>query len=64
LKLQDPFGVKARVVALQNLKKGENFGYGSEWTAPKDSKLAILAVGWADGLAMEPRARVESRSPR
>ncbi len=60
LRLQDPFAAKARIVAIQNLKRGEKFGYGSEWTAPKDSKLAILAVGWADGLAMEPRARAES----
>ncbi|HEX8465678.1 MAG TPA: alanine racemase [Abditibacterium sp.] len=57
LKLRDPFQAKARIVAIQNLKKGEKFGYGSQWTAPADSKLAILAVGFADGLAMEPQAR-------
>lgn len=60
LELRDPFAVKAKVVAIQELKKGEKFGYGSEWTAPQDQKIAILAVGFADGLAMEPRARVES----
>lgn len=60
LELRDPFSVKARVVAIQELKKGEKFGYGSEWTAPIDQKIAILAIGFADGLAMEPRARVES----
>ncbi len=60
LKLQDPFAARARVVAIQDLKSGEKFGYGSEWTAPRDSKIAILALGWADGLTMEPRARPES----
>ncbi len=60
LKLRDPFAAKARVVAIQALKRGEKFGYGSEWSAPQDSKIAILAMGWADGMAMEPRARVES----
>lgn len=60
LKLRDPFAAKARVVAIQNLKKGEKFGYGGEWSAPQNSKIAILAIGWADGLAMEPRARFES----
>ncbi|PQV64791.1 alanine racemase [Abditibacterium utsteinense] len=60
LKLQDPFQAKARIVAIQDLKKGETFGYGSEWSAPKDQKIAICAIGFADGLAMEPRARVES----
>ena len=60
LELRDPFAARARIVAIQNLKKGEKFGYGFEWTAPRDSKLAILACGYADGLVMEPRARVES----
>jgi alanine racemase len=57
LKLQDPFVAKARVVTIQKVTKGAKFGYGSEWTAPTDSTLAILAVGFADGLAMEPNAR-------
>ncbi len=60
LKLRDPFSVKAKVVAIQSLKKGEKFGYGSEWTAPNDQKIAILAVGFADGLSMEPNARALS----
>lgn len=60
LQLRDPFGVKAKVVAIQNLRKGEKFGYGSEWTAPEDQKIAILAVGFADGFSMEPNARVLS----
>jgi alanine racemase len=62
LKLQDPFAAKARIVAIQKVSKGAKFGYGSEWTAPTDSKLAILAVGFADGLSMEPNAR--ALSPR
>jgi alanine racemase len=60
IQLRDPFAAKARVVAIQKIAKGAKFGYGSEWTAPVDSKLAILAVGFADGLAMEPNARVQS----
>ena len=60
LQLRDPFSAKARVLALQKVAAGEKFGYGSEWVAPRDSTLAILPVGWADGLLMEPRARPES----
>ena len=60
LKLRDPWTAKTRVMSLQTVSKGQSFGYGSEWTATRDSKLAILGLGWADGLTMEPRARVES----
>ena len=60
LKLRDPWTAKTRVMSLQTVPKGQSFGYGSEWTARRDSKLAILGIGWADGLGMEPRARVES----
>ncbi len=60
LKLRDPFQPVARVVALQNLKAGERVGYGSEWTAKSDATIAVLAVGYADGLTMEPRARPET----
>ena len=60
LKLRDPFVAKTRVVAIQSVAAGQSFGYGSEWTATRDSRLAILGIGWADGLLMEPHARVES----
>ena len=60
LKLRDPWKAVTRVMSLQNVPKGQSFGYGSEWTAQRDSKLAILGIGWADGLGMEPHARVES----
>ena len=60
LKLRDPWTAKTRVMSLQSVAAGQSFGYGSEWTARRDSKLAILGIGWADGLLMEPHARVES----
>ncbi|RYX81251.1 alanine racemase [bacterium] len=60
LKLQDPFSPVARVVAIQKLQPGDKVGYGGEWTAKSEATIAVLAVGYADGLTMEPRARVES----
>lgn len=60
IELRDPFEVKARIIALRNLKRGEPVGYGGEWRAPKDAKVAVLALGWADGLSVEPRARPET----
>jgi alanine racemase len=60
LKLQDPFKVQSRIVAIQNVRKGEKIGYGLEWEAAKDSRIAILAIGYADGLSMEPNARPQT----
>ena len=60
LKLRDPWTAKTRVMSLQTVAAGQSFGYGSEWTARRESQLAILGIGWADGLTMEPRARLES----
>ena len=60
LTLRDPWTAVTRVMSLQSVPKGGSFGYGGEWTAPRDSKLAILGIGWADGLLVEPHARVEA----
>lgn len=58
--LRDPFAARARIIAVRNVKAGASVGYGSEWTAARDSRIATLAVGYADGLTMEPRAREEN----
>ena len=60
LKLQDPFSIRARVLSLQRVRKGEAVGYGCEWRAPIDSTIATLGIGWADGLSLSPQARDES----
>lgn len=60
LTLQDPFSVRARVLSLQRVAKGQAVGYGCEWRAPADSLIATLGMGWADGLSLSPEARDES----
>ena len=60
LKLADPFSVRARVLSLQRVARGEAVGYGCEWRAPVDSTIATLGMGWADGLSLSPEARDES----
>ena len=60
LNLRDPFKVRSCVVAIQNVTAGQKIGYGQEWSAPHDARIAILAVGYADGLSMEPNARPQT----
>ncbi len=44
---------KARVVAVRDLAPGETVGYNATFTAPEPMRLALLPVGYADGLRRE-----------
>jgi alanine racemase len=39
----------SRVLALKDLAKGEQVGYGADWTATRPTRLAIASVGYGDG---------------
>ena len=41
--------LKARIVQIRNVEKGESVGYSGTWTARRPTKLAIVAAGYADG---------------
>lgn len=55
--LADTWKVKARVVALRDMKAGQSLGYGGEWQAAKAARIATLAIGFADGLSQQPETR-------
>jgi alanine racemase len=40
---------ESAVMSLREIEKGESVGYGSTWTAERDSLIAIVAGGYADG---------------
>jgi alanine racemase len=37
------------VIAVNEVIAGESVGYGQVWTAPKTTRLAVIAVGYGDG---------------
>jgi alanine racemase len=41
--------LKARIVQLRDVEKGDSVGYGGTWTARKPTRLAIVSAGYADG---------------
>lgn len=45
--------LKARVSAVKELKAGECAGYGMDYCAGTDVKIAVLTIGYADGLPRE-----------
>ena len=46
------------VIQVRDVMQGETVGYANSWTAQRDSRIATVAGGYADGLirAMGPRA--------
>ena len=43
--------LKGRIVQVRHITKGETVGYGAAFTASRPTRLAIVAVGYADGYA-------------
>jgi len=41
--------LKARIVQVRTIGRGESVGYGASWTAARPSRIAVMAVGYADG---------------
>lgn len=42
--------LKARITSVRTVPAGETVGYSRLWTAPKDTKVAVIGIGYADGL--------------
>lgn len=40
----------SRVVSMRTIPRGESVSYGAEWVAPRDSRIATVGFGYADGL--------------
>ena len=51
--LQPALHWKARVLAVRELATGETVGYNAIFTAPGPMRVAVLPVGYADGLRRE-----------
>ncbi len=41
---------EARIIQLRQVAAGEPVGYGATWSAHRDSQIAILHIGYADGV--------------
>jgi alanine racemase len=47
--MQPVVDLKARIVQIRNIERGDTVGYGGTWTARRPTRLAIVAAGYADG---------------
>ena len=39
-----------RILQIRNVERDETVGYGATWTAKRASRIAVVALGYADGL--------------
>jgi alanine racemase len=42
-------GLKGRIIQVRTVKQGDTVGYGAAFAAARPSRIAIIAVGYADG---------------
>src|SRR5712671_272899 len=47
--MQSVVDLKARIVQIRSVERGESVGYGATWTARRPTRLAIVSAGYADG---------------
>ena len=45
--------VRTEVVAVREIAAGDPVGYGALWRAPRPSRIATVAMGYADGLSRQ-----------
>lgn len=43
--------IEARVIQVRTVVAGDSVGYGATWTAARDSRVAVINLGYADGFA-------------
>jgi len=50
LGLQPVMQLTSRIMQVRTVRKGESISYGADYTASKDMRVAVAALGYADGL--------------
>ncbi|MEA4932326.1 MAG: serine racemase VanT catalytic subunit [Lawsonibacter sp.] len=48
--LEPVLSIKARVALVKDLFQGEAAGYGLQFVAPQDTRIAVVAIGYGDGI--------------
>ena len=57
IKLKPAFNMYAEILQIKDIKKGEFVGYGAGYRALKNERIAILAIGYDDGIFRKSRGR-------
>jgi alanine racemase len=41
--------LKAQVISVRHIKKGQAVGYGGHWQSQQDTMIGVIAIGYGDG---------------
>jgi alanine racemase len=57
-------GLRARILQVRSLARGDTVGYGATWTASRAARIAIVSIGYGDGYhrsaaGTDPRSAAE-----
>ena len=58
LELTPAMTMKCRILQLKDVNKGEHIGYGAAYTADEDMRIAVLPVGYNNGIGHHDHGRV------
>ncbi|NOQ93296.1 MAG: alanine racemase [Methylophaga sp.] len=53
LGLKPVMHLQSVITAIQELKAGDQVGYGGDWTAESDATIAIVSIGYGDGYSRQ-----------
>lgn len=53
LQLQDPYKFKSRIISVRTMEKGSSMGYYRTYKLKRAAQIAVIPVGFNDGLAVE-----------
>lgn len=57
LNLQSTFSLHSKVIQINHLKKGETVGYNGSYVAQENEKIAVVCIGYADGIIRKNTGR-------
>ena len=57
--LRPAMSLKTRIVQIKEFSPGESVSYGRIWIAQQPSRIAVLSIGYADGLSRNLSGRAE-----
>ena len=60
IELKPAYSMYTEIIQIKCVKKGEFVGYGASYRASEDIKIAILAVGYDDGIFRKSKGRFVS----
>lgn len=55
--LQSTFTLKSEVIQINTLQPGESLGYGGTFVAEEETKIAVVPIGYADGMIRKNKGR-------